>query len=229
MIESIKADKGIWLAAGSFTLVLLLVGLFWGARDANIVVAYWGSALGTALGGMVAVVAALTIWNRQRKQAVQLGKRERSLRAGREVYARISEIRSIASTGALEPLGAISTASLELIRQQRVAAIPEIAGVEDEGLREYLENAMRYVTTTQEELEALDAVAPFVLRAVIVAQAVSEALADFRDEKPRPFAPVKSSDDYDEVLKGVFEKKEQRRIELWTKLARYGLSPEGSR
>lgn len=219
----------MWLAVGCFTLALLIVGLFWGANDANMVVAYWGSALGTALGGMVAVAAALTIWTRQRQQSIELGKRERSIRAGREVYARVAEIRSLASTGELEPMGPISPANLELIRQQRVAAIPEIAGVEDEGLRKYLEDAMQYVTTNAEEVEALDAVAPFVLRAAIVAHAVSQAVADFRDDKPRPFKPVRSSESYDEVLKRVSEEKEQRRNELWTKLGKYGFSREGTK
>jgi hypothetical protein len=225
-MKKLKDGTAIWLFASVFTLVLIIAGIVWGVRDANFAVSFWGSALGTALGGMAAVVAALSVWTRQSKQAISLSKRERTLRAGREVYARVAEIRSLASAGEIAPMGKISEQNLELIRQQRSATIPEIAGVEDEELRAFLQNAVRYLTTNNDEMAKLDEVHPYVLRAMAVTQAISQAVADYRDESSVPFEGISCSSKYDAALLQVAEARDADHTALHAELAALGLGPD---
>jgi hypothetical protein len=187
---------------------LLLSGIIWGIIDRNFVVSFWGSALGTALGGMGAVVAAWLIWRRQKAQ----GERERSLRAGWQVLAHVTEICATARAGEEKPFALITSDGVEAIAPQRRAATYEAQSIENDQLRQGLVEVLRYLTTSVDEMKALNNVHPYLMRAVLVESAVRQLVEAFKRDAPAPSVRCEAFTAYDVAIERT-KAQHRRRID----------------
>ena len=213
-IITLNSDRfAVWkpiVASVVLVLIVAVPGLVWGASDLAFLVSFWGSALGTALGGMAAVGFALWIWAKEASEV----RRVRALAAARNVSDSVAEIWAIVQPTPRQdgssPFTPLQDETWGRIEPHFRAAQQAASAIEDTPLRHALSHKLSYISCAANDRLALDAIADYRIRCVEALSAIKKTVEAFQSCKPLPSGLIARSEDFDEALAKAKNERQER-------------------